>query len=137
MRDYILNFRKLLRDRKTDIYSLLVLIILVLLIFSPVFYKHRDQYDLGWIASDAKRMASGGRVGTPHVLYQALVILVHTLFPFIGYFSGGVIIIMVSLIAAGLILYFYLHPKVGKLQSPTSSFKTIVLILILLIVALW
>jgi hypothetical protein len=130
-----LNVREELRNRKNDAYALVILLIILILIFASVFYEYRAEHDLGSSAARAKRYASGGQLESPHFLYQGLIIFVHSLFPFIGFFSSGVLVIVASFIILGLILYFYLRPIMGERQSFTSSFITLVLVLVLLVVA--
>ncbi|MGD8458128.1 MAG: hypothetical protein PVF83_17260 [Anaerolineales bacterium] len=130
-----MKIRETIRNRKEDIYAIVILVILLILIFAPVFYIGRNSGDFGTAAARAKRLADGGQLESPHFLYQILIIVIHSIFPFIGFYSSGVIAVMIAFIVFGVVLYCYLRPSMGEGQSYSSSTITGLFVLVLMLFA--
>jgi hypothetical protein len=124
--------------KKIHLTIKLILLIAILLIFVLPFsklYPYDPTLTYVWHIDMAKKMAVEGSILTPHFLYQALVILLHTIAPFITFEVAGYYIVpLATCCILGLIIYDYIFDEVGNLAQPLYFYMIPIITIALLMI---
>lgn len=124
-------------EHKSRFLVLSVLVMLVVALFYPIVYNQVVGLvtDYGSHIELAQKMANdGGRIESPHFLFQWLLIGAHILIPNADYPTLGILTGVACYVFLGLVLYGLIRPALGDLASYRVEAMSIACVLVLMLV---